>query len=62
MMMAMAAGGNMFALNASTGLFSGRSPAGVRWGAAIVGSQVHWGTGYKGADNNKIYAFGVPAS
>ena len=30
-------------------------------GPAIVGSQVYWGMGYKGADN-KIYAFGLPAS
>jgi polyvinyl alcohol dehydrogenase (cytochrome) len=58
------AGDNMFALNASTGAFlwSFASGGAVRSGAAIVGSQVYWGTGYKGADNNKIYAFGLPAS
>jgi polyvinyl alcohol dehydrogenase (cytochrome) len=57
------AGDNMFALNASTGAFlwSFASGGAVRSGAAIVGSQVYWGTGYKGADNNKIYAFGLPA-
>ena len=56
------AGDNMFALNASTGAFLWSFPSGgaVRSGAAIVGSQVYWGTGYKGADNNKIYAFGLP--
>jgi len=58
------AGDNMFALNASTGAFLWSFPSGgaVRSGAAIVGSQVYWGTGYKGADNNKIYAFGLPGS
>jgi hypothetical protein len=32
----------------------------VRSGAAIVGNQVYWGTGYAGARNDKIYAFGLP--
>jgi hypothetical protein len=39
--------------------------AGLRWLWALVaadGSQVYWGTGCKGADNNKICAFGLPAS
>jgi len=57
-------GKNMYALNASTGvvLWGFASGGSVRSGAAIVGNQVYWGTGYAGADKNKIYAFGLPGA
>lgn len=54
-------GANMYALNASTGavLWSFASGGSVRSGAAIVGNMVFWGSGYKGGDNDKLYAFGL---
>ena len=57
-------GKNMYALNASTGvvLWGFASGGSVRSGAAIVGNQVYWGTGYAGADKKKIYAFGLPGA
>jgi hypothetical protein len=33
----------------------------VRSGAAIVGGQVYWGSGYTGGPNDKLYAFRLPA-
>jgi polyvinyl alcohol dehydrogenase (cytochrome) len=58
------AGTNMYALDASTGaiLWSFASGGSVRSGAAIVGSQVYWGTGYPGGPAKKMYAFRVPGS
>jgi hypothetical protein len=32
----------------------------VRSGAAVVGSQIYWGTGYRKGNDDKIYAFGLP--
>ena len=56
-------GTNMYALDASTGaiLWSFASGGEVRSGAAIVGAQVYWGSGYRGGPNNRLYAFGLPA-
>lgn len=31
-------------------------------GAAIVGAKVYWGSGYRGGQNDKLYAFGIPAA
>jgi polyvinyl alcohol dehydrogenase (cytochrome) len=57
-----ATGKNMYALDASTGaiLWSFASRGEVRSGAAIVGPQVYWGTGYSGGEYDKFYAFGLP--
>lgn len=59
-----AKGSNMYALNASTGaiLWSFASNGQVRSGAAIVGDQVFWGTGYSGGPNHRFYAFTLPAA
>ena len=59
-----ARGKNMYALDASTGaiLWSFASGGSVRSGAAIVGSQIYWGSGYPGGPNKKMYAFRVPGS
>lgn len=56
------AGPSMYALNAVTGAveWSFASGGGVIAGAAIVGGTVYWGSGYKFADNDKLYAFGIP--
>ena len=53
----------MYALDAGTGaiLWSFASGGSVRSGAAIVGSQVYWGSGYPGGPNKKMYAFRIPA-
>lgn len=58
-----ATGTNMYGLDASTGsiLWSFASGGEVRSGAAIVGAKVYWGSGYRGGDNNKLYAFTLPA-
>jgi polyvinyl alcohol dehydrogenase (cytochrome) len=58
-----ATGANMYGLDASTGtiLWSFASGGEVRSGAAIVGAKVYWGSGYRGGDNNKLYAFKLPA-
>jgi polyvinyl alcohol dehydrogenase (cytochrome) len=52
-------GNNMYALNASTGAIAWSFASGgdVRSGAAIVGSQVFWGTGYHTQTKEKLYAF-----
>jgi polyvinyl alcohol dehydrogenase (cytochrome) len=57
-------GANMYALNASTGaiLWKFASGGSVRSGAAIVGKQIYWGTGYRNADDDQIYAFALPAA
>jgi polyvinyl alcohol dehydrogenase (cytochrome) len=54
-------GNNMYALSASTGavLWSFASGGSVRSGAAVVGSQVYWGSGYGSGPNDKLYAFGL---
>jgi polyvinyl alcohol dehydrogenase (cytochrome) len=55
-------GPNMYALNAATGAidWSYASGGSVIAGAAIVGGTVYWGSGYYiGAENNKLYAFGL---
>ena len=59
-----ATGTNMYGLDASTGtiLWSFASGGEVRSGAAIVGAKVYWGSGYRGGENNKLYAFKLPAS
>jgi polyvinyl alcohol dehydrogenase (cytochrome) len=56
-----ASGTNMYALNAATGAigWSYASGGGVIAGAAIVNGTVYWGSGYKFADNDKLYAFGL---
>jgi polyvinyl alcohol dehydrogenase (cytochrome) len=58
-----ATGTNMYGLDASTGaiLWSFASGGEVRSGAAIVGAKVFWGSGYRGGENDKLYAFGIPA-
>jgi polyvinyl alcohol dehydrogenase (cytochrome) len=58
-----ATGTNMYGLDASTGtiLWSFASGGEVRSGAAIVGAKIYWGSGYRGGDNNKLYAFKLPA-
>jgi polyvinyl alcohol dehydrogenase (cytochrome) len=58
-----ATGTNMYALDASTGaiVWSFASGGEVRSGAAIVGAKVYWGSGYRGGQNDKLYAFGLPA-
>lgn len=55
-------GPSMYALDAVTGAveWSFASGGGVIAGAAIVGGTVYWGSGYKFADNDKLYAFGIP--
>jgi polyvinyl alcohol dehydrogenase (cytochrome) len=57
------AGHNMYALNASTGaiLWSFASGGDVRSGAAIVGDQVFWGTGYHTSPYG-FYAFTLPTA
>ena len=57
-----ATGNNMYGLDASTGaiLWSFASGGEVRSGAAIVGAKVYWGSGYRGGENDKFYAFGIP--
>jgi polyvinyl alcohol dehydrogenase (cytochrome) len=57
-----ASGTNMYALKAGTGaiLWSFASGGSVRSGAAVVGSQIYWGTGYRKGNDDKIYAFGLP--
>ena len=52
-------GNNMYALNAETGavLWTFASGGAVASGAAIVGGTVFWGSGYRGGDNDKLYAF-----
>lgn len=60
-----ATGNNMYALDAATGtiLWSFASGGSVRSGAAIVGDQIYWGSGYPNAGaNDKFYAFGLPAA
>jgi polyvinyl alcohol dehydrogenase (cytochrome) len=56
-------GTNMYALDASTGAIVWRFASGgsVRSGAAIVGKQIYWGTGYRTGNDDQIYAFGLPA-
>jgi polyvinyl alcohol dehydrogenase (cytochrome) len=52
----------MYALNAATGAidWSYASGGSVIAGAAIVNDTVYWGSGYYiGAENNKLYAFGL---
>ena len=58
-----ATGTNMYGLDASTGtiLWSFASGGEVRSGAAIVGAKVYWGSGYRGGQNDKLYAFKLPA-
>lgn len=59
-----ATGSNMYALSARTGaiLWSFASGGSVRSGAAIVGKQIYWGTGYRKGNRDRIYAFGLPAA
>ena len=54
-------GNNMYALNAETGavLWTFASGGAVASGAAIVGGTVFWGSGYRGGDNDKLYAFSL---
>ncbi|HEX4062419.1 MAG TPA: PQQ-binding-like beta-propeller repeat protein [Streptosporangiaceae bacterium] len=57
-------GTNMYALDASTGaiLWSFASGGSVRSGAAIVGKQIYWGTGYRTGNDDQFYAFALPAA
>jgi polyvinyl alcohol dehydrogenase (cytochrome) len=57
-------GASMYALNASTGaiLWTFASGGSVRSGAAIVGKQIYWGTGYRNGNDDQIYAFALPAA
>jgi len=58
------AGNTMYALDAATGTVEWGFPSGgsVISGAAVVSGSVYWGSGYySGADNDKLYAFSLPA-
>lgn len=56
-------GNNMYALDGTSGkiLWQFASGGSVVSGAAIVNGTVFWGSGFHvGAENNKLYAFGLP--
>jgi polyvinyl alcohol dehydrogenase (cytochrome) len=57
-----ATGTNMYGLDAGTGaiLWSFASGGSVDSGAAIVGQQIYWGTGYRSGEADKFYAFSLP--
>jgi polyvinyl alcohol dehydrogenase (cytochrome) len=58
-----ATGNNMYALDAATGQIRWQFASGgsVNSGAAILNGVLFWGSGYHiGAENNKLYAFGLP--